>query len=297
MPPLLRTLRPHQWSKNLILVVPSILGQVWDDPGVATQVLVAVMAFSLAASGGYVINDLLDLEADRAHPQKRHRPFASGEISRLWGLVLGPLLVLAGAALGFAAVNAALGKLVVLYVIVAVCYSAFLKQKLLLDVIVLAGLYTLRLLAGGAAAGVEVSGWLLGFAMFFFLSLAFVKRLTEITSNTTGAAAGAESGRAYRPEDLDAFRSIGPAAGLLSILVLALYVSSDAVRQFYPHARELWLVCPLLLYWILRVWFLALRGELPYDPVIFAIRDRVSYIVVGAIGVILYVASMNESIF
>ena len=146
--------------------------------------LAAVIALSLAASGGYVINDLLDMDADRAHPQKRHRPFAAGEIPRHWGLVRGPALVLAGIALGMTAVNPAFGNLVVLYVIVAVSYSAFLKQQLLLDVIVLAGLYTLRLLAGGAAVGVEVSGWLLGFAMFFFLSLAFVKRLTELSANT-----------------------------------------------------------------------------------------------------------------
>ena len=290
MSPLLRALRPHQWAKNLILLVPAILAQVWSNAGVPTALLAALVAFSLAASGGYVINDLLDVEADRAHPEKRRRPFAAGEISRLSGTVLGVALVLVGIALGITAVNPAFGYLVVVYVVVAVAYSAILKQQLLLDVIVLAGLYTLRLLAGGAATGVEVSGWLLGFAMFFFLSLAFVKRLTEL-SGAVGSGAGATSGRAYRPEDLDAFRSIGPAAGLLSILVLALYIASDAVLLLYPHARELWLVCPLLLYWILRVWFLALRGELPYDPVIFALRDRVSYLVVAAIGAILYLAS------
>ena len=290
MSPLLRALRPHQWAKNLILLVPAVLAQVWNDPGVPSALLAAIVALSLAASGGYVINDLLDVEADRAHPEKRHRPFAAGEISRLWGVVLGVVLVLAGIGLGFRVVNPEFGYLVVVYVLVAIAYTALLKQQLLLDVIVLAGLYTLRLLAGGAATGVEVSSWLLGFAMFFFLSLAFVKRLTEL-NGAGSSGAGATSGRAYRPEDLDAFRSVGPAAGLLSILVLALYIASDAVLLLYPNSRELWLVCPLLLYWILRVWFLALRGELPYDPVLFALRDRVSYVVVAAIGVIVFLAS------
>ena len=247
MPALLEALRPHQWSKNLLLAVPALVGQAWLQPGVATQVLLAIAAFSLVASGTYLLNDLLDLEADRGHPDKRRRPFADGRLKPLGGQLGGPLLV---------------------------------------DVILLAGLYSLRLLAGGAAAGVAVSSWLLAFSMFLFLSLALAKRLTELE-----AAPHVESARAYRPRDREAFAAMGPAAGMLSILVLALYVSSEPIRSRYVEPDALWLLCPLLLYWIQRVWFQAQRGELHSDPVVFALRDRASYLVLAGMVAVVYFAT------
>lgn len=282
----MEALRPHQWSKNLLLAIPALVGQVWMQPGVITQVCLAIVAFTLAASGTYVLNDLLDVEADRRHPDKQRRPFADGRLTLMWGRIAGPLLVATGCALALVTLDSTTVRLLVIYVLASAAYSLWLKRVLLLDVILLAGLYSLRLLAGGAAAGVEVSSWLLAFSMFLFLSLAFAKRLTELE-----AAPHEESARAYRPRDRDAFAAMGPASGMLSILVLALYVSSEPVRSRYAQPDLLWLLCPLLLYWILRVWFVALRGDLHHDPVVFALRDGVSYAIVASMIAVFYLAT------
>ena len=285
---LLIAMRPHQWSKNLLLAIPPVFAQVWGEPQVIYSVSLAFLAFCLAASGGYIINDLIDVEADRRHPEKRHRPFASGELSPLFGTLWGPILLAAGIGLGFVAVNRSVGIIVTTYVVLSVVYSAYIKNRLLWDVILLAALYTLRLLAGSAAAEVETSSWLLGFSMFFFLSLAFAKRFVEF--DTVKSARSPESPRPYREIDLDAFRTMGPTSGLLSILVLALYINSDLVTKAYGNPKYLWLLCPLLAYWILRIWMITLRGELHYDPIVFALRDRASYAVVACIAIVLYLA-------
>jgi len=282
----IKSLRPYQWSKNLLLVVPPIAAQVWMQPGVLRASLLGFVAFSLAASGAYIINDLTDLEADRQHPVKRDRPFAAGQLQPALGLVAGPALLLAGLAVAFAGLNNLFGTVLLVYIFLALAYSLILKRRLLLDVIVLAGLYAIRLIAGGAGAGVEVSTWLLAFSMFFFLSIAFAKRLVELDF------AGADnSGRAYSAIDADAIRITGPACGLLSILVLALYISSDVVSAMYAEPRWLWILCLLMLYWILRIWFLAMRGTLHHDPVLFALRDGVSYLVGIGTLLVLYLAS------
>jgi 4-hydroxybenzoate polyprenyltransferase len=283
---LFKALRPHQWSKNLLLAVPPITAQVWMQAETMSTFLLAFAAFSLAASGGYVINDLVDIDADRNHPAKRHRPFAAGQLQPAAGFVVGPVLMLAGIALGFFGVNWDFGALLIIYLSLSLAYSFVFKQRLLLDVIVLAGLYALRLLAGGAAVTVEVSSWLLAFSMFFFLSLAFAKRLVEL--NTSAAD---NSGRAYSAIDNDAIRTVGPACGLLSILVLALYINSGPVSEVYAEPRFLWFLCLLMLYWILRLWFLAMRGALHHDPVVFALRDKVSYAVAVSALFVLYLAS------
>lgn len=280
-------LRPHQWSKNLLLAIPALVGQAWMQPGVVLHVCLAIVAFSLAASGTYVLNDLLDVDADRRHPEKRRRPFADGRLGAAWGRIAGPLLVAAGCGLALLTLDAKTVTLLVIYVLASAAYTLWLKRVLLLDVILLAGLYSLRLLAGGAAAGVEVSSWLLAFSMFLFLSLAFAKRLTELQ-----AAPDVDSARAYRSRDREAFAAMGPSSGMLAILVLALYVSSDPVRSRYATPDLLWLLCPLLLYWILRVWFIALRGDLHHDPVVFALRDAVSYAVVASMVAVFFLATV-----
>jgi len=285
-----RSLRPHQWSKNLLLAVPAVAAQIWMQPDVIRELVLAGVAFSLTASGGYIINDLIDLDADRGHPEKRSRPFASGQLPVSWGFATGPILLFSGIAVAYGAVNYAFGLVVVIYALLSAAYSLWFKRCLLLDVIVLAAFYALRLVAGGAAVNVEVSSWLLAFSMFFFLSLAFAKRLMEFDSSTQGDSS-LSSARPYSAVDRDAFRTIGPACGLISILVLALYITSDAVQAIYGAPQVLWFVCPLVLYWILRVWFIALRGELHHDPVIFALRDRVSYVVAAAILLVLFIAS------
>ncbi len=290
MPALLEALRPHQWSKNLLLAVPALVGQAWMQPGVATQVLLAIVAFCLVASGTYLLNDLLDLESDRGHPDKRRRPFADGRLNPLWGQLGGPLLVGLGCGLAVLTLSRDTVVLLLVYVLASAAYTLWLKRVLLVDVILLAGLYSLRLLAGGAAAGVAVSSWLLAFSMFLFLSLALAKRLTELETAPPRESA-LDRARAYRPRDREAFAAMGPAAGMLSILVLALYVSSEPIRSRYVEPDALWLLCPLLLYWILRVWFLALRGELHSDPVVFALRDGASYVVLAGMLAVFYLAA------
>jgi 4-hydroxybenzoate polyprenyltransferase len=283
---LLKALRPHPWSKNLLLAVPPITAQVWMQPEIILALLLGFAAFSLAASGSYIINDLADLGADRKHPTKRRRAFAAGQLEPIVGIVAGPCLMLAGVALGLFGVNRAFGALLIAYLVLALAYSFVFKQRLLLDVIMLAGLYALRLLAGGAAAAVEISSWLLAFSMFFFLSVAFAKRLVELDTSGT-----ARSGRAYSAIDGDAIRTVGPACGLLSILVLALYINSGPVSAAYSEPQVLWFLCLLMLYWILRLWFLAMRGALHHDPVVFALRDKVSYAVALSALAVLYLAA------
>jgi 4-hydroxybenzoate polyprenyltransferase len=280
---ILRAMRPHQWSKNLLVAVPPFMGQAWDQPAAVWATMLAFLALSLAASGGYLINDLIDLEADRNHPEKKRRPLAAGELSKTTCLITSALLILAATIIALVGLNLQFTGLLLTYILGSLAYSVVLKRFLLIDVFVLAGLYTLRILAGGAAADVWVSSWLLLFSMFFFLSLAFAKRLTALET-------GAEPERPYRNTDIAAFRSVGPASGMLSVLILALYVTSDTVRSLYNQPQLLWLLCPLMLYWILRIWFITLRGKLDQDPVVFALRDRASYAVMLVILIVVFFA-------
>jgi 4-hydroxybenzoate polyprenyltransferase len=273
----LRALRPHQWTKNLLVFVPlALTPQELFDPSKQLAALWAFLAFSLVASAGYLVNDLLDLEADRAHPAKRNRPLASGALPVAWGLGLAALLTLSGFGLALALTPPRFVAMLGLYGVMTLAYSAFLKRQLLLDVIVLAALYTLRVIAGAAAVVIDLTPWLLAFSLFIFLSLAFAKRYSELrllaTRNETHAR-----GRAYQVDDLDLVAMLGSTSGYLSVLVLCLYINSEVVRDLYRTVDALWFLCPILLYWISRIWLLAKRGELPGDPVSFAVRDPVSW--------------------
>jgi 4-hydroxybenzoate polyprenyltransferase len=267
---MVRELRPHQWAKNALVLLPMVLAPTTPSGHVLARGLLAAGAFSLCASAGYVLNDLLDLEADRAHPTKRTRPFASGALPVALGPVL--LVVLVAASFGAAVAFLPLGFVVMLllYFLGTLSYSLFLKRQLLLDVLILAGLYTHRILAGGVATGVEVSSWLLGFSMFLFTSLAFTKRYVELRGMT-----GDEKikNRGYSRTDLVMVTSMGTASGYISALVFMLYVESAAVRKNYREPSVLWLILPILLYWLGRIWLLAGRGQMQEDPVKFALRD------------------------
>ncbi|WP_010142080.1 UbiA family prenyltransferase [Oceanicola sp. S124] len=275
LPPLLRVLRPHQWLKNLLVFLPMLAAHALTA-GALVQSLLAFVAFSLVASSVYVLNDLMDLAADRAHPRKRHRPFASGALPLRTGLWLAPGLVLAGFALAlllgplFLAVMAA-------YYALTTAYSFRLKRLAILDICTLAGLYAMRVVAGGAATGIPLSAWLLAFTLFFFFSLAAVKRQAELVDN---AAAGREvaTGRGYRTEDLMLVSIMAVASGYLSVLVMALYVESEAVQALYATPQVLWGACGVLLYWLSRCVLLTHRGEMHDDPVVFALRDRTSQV-------------------
>lgn len=287
---LVESLRIHQWSKNLLLAVPAVVGQVIGRPGVALELFIAFIAFSITASGNYLLNDLVDTEADRRHPEKRERALASGRLPTAWAAVAAPLLIAGGLTMAWTLVNRPFAMMLAAYLVLALAYSKFFKRLLVLDVMTLAAFYAMRLLAGGAAVDVAVSSWLFVFSMFFFVSMALAKRLTELDA-LMQRQEERDAARAYVAADRGAFAGIGPASGMIAVLVMSLYVSSDTIRAHWAQPDFLWMLCPLLLYWVLRVWIFALRGELHHDPVVFALRDRVSYAVAGAVLVVLALAA------
>lgn len=282
----IRALRPHQWVKNALIAVPLLAAHGSRDAHSMLAVLLAIVAFCACASSVYILNDLLDLEADRAHQRKRKRPFASGDLSIAAGLAAFPVLLVLGVLIAlllpvkFQLVFAG-------YYALTCAYSFGLKGRVIVDAIALAGLYTIRVIAGAAAAGVPLSFWLLLFSVFLFLSLAFVKRYAELDALRRRQGLRAV-GRGYHVEDLAVLQSLGTAAGYLSVLVLALYINSPEVSALYARPKMIWLLCVLVLYWISRVWMKAQRGEMHDDPVVFALKDRPSL----AVGVLALITTM-----
>jgi len=271
---LVKEIRPHQWSKNALVPLPLLLAPEHADPGAVVSVILATITFCLCASAGYVFNDLIDIEADRAHATKFKRPFASGALPVIVGPPLFAALLVASFAL--AAVFLPVGFLVMLalYFVGTLTYSLYWKRILLVDVLVLAGLYTHRILSGGVATSIPVSAWLLGFSMFFFMSLAFAKRYVELKAMKSEDAL--VMNRGYGRVDLEMVTSMGTSSGLIAALVFVLYVDSPAVRANYSEPRLLWLALPVLIYWLGRIWFLAGRGLMQEDPVKFALKDKTS---------------------
>ena len=278
-----RALRVHQWLKNLLIFVPALAAH---EPSVGTwaTLVVAFACFSLCASSVYVLNDLCDLRNDREHPTKRRRPFASGAIPLRRGLVMAPVLLLAAMAWALT-VSGAFALVLGTYYALTLAYSLKLKRVMMLDVVTLAGLYGIRVLAGGIAVSIELSHWLVGFAVFLFLCLALVKRATELVAK---GAAGQEvlAGRAYAAPDLPVVEAMAAAAGFVAVLVLALYVNSAEVRALYASPSILWAACVVLIYWIGRILLLTHRGQMHDDPVVFAVTDRVSLSCGAAMAVI-----------
>ncbi len=270
-----KALRIHQWVKNLLLFVPLVLAHQIDGITLS-KALIAFICFGLVASSGYILNDLLDLEADRRHPRKRNRPFASGQLPIQHGLVLASTNVILALFLSVLVLPLLFAEMLLGYLILTMTYSLYLKKKLMVDVLLLGGFYAYRVVAGAVAIGVVISPWLIAFSIFFFLSLAFVKRYTELQGTELP---GKVAGRGYYTDDLAMIRVVGPSAGYISVLVLALYINSGEVRDLYSQPNWLWLICPCLLYWISRIWFLAHRGQIEDDPVMGAIKDKNSYLV------------------
>ncbi len=284
---LVKMLRVHQWLKNSLIAVPMVLSHEYFNGNMIWQCLLAFISFSAVASAIYILNDFFDLALDRKHATKRNRPFASGVLSIPFGLGAMAALLAIGIAAGLLLPIQFLGVLAG-YLVVTTAYSLSFKRMLLVDVLTLAGLYTVRVLAGAAATGVDVSFWLLAFSIFFFLSLALVKRYVEL--RTTAIPPGERiAGRGYRIEDQEIVAQAGMASAFSSALVLALYMDSVAVRELYPHPWLVWPLAPIVLYLTMRVWILARRDEMHDDPVVFIIRDWRSQIVV-AIGAALLVA-------
>lgn len=273
----LRALRLHQWLKNLLIFVPLLASHRLLDPTAFGSAALAFLAFSLCASGVYVINDLFDLDSDRAHPRKKERPFASGALPLKHGMLAAPLLL--AAAFGLALyVSPAFAAVLLGYMAVTSAYSFYLKRMVVIDVMVLAGLYTVRIIGGAAAISAPLSFWLLAFSMFIFLSLAMLKRYTELLDALSSGKAKA-SGRGYNVDDLPLIQSMGAASGYMSVLVLALYINSPESLELYSKPKVLWLLCPILLYWISRAWVIAHRGLMHDDPVVFAAKDRMSRLI------------------
>jgi 4-hydroxybenzoate polyprenyltransferase/phosphoserine phosphatase len=299
----LKAIRLHQWAKNVLIFVPLLLAHAWA-PGLIAGAAVAFLSFGLCASATYIVNDLLDLEADRQHPRKRRRPFASGDLSVLSGVAVIILFLAASFALArlVPRVVAALSPQFALikprhfllwlgiYFVTTLAYSLRFKRSVLVDVIVLSGLYTIRIVAGTAATGIAPSTWLGSFSIFFFLSLAFVKRFAELENlrERGGVSAG---GRGYHIADIEQLRSFGSASGYASVVVLTLYISTLDAAQLYNHTKRLWLLVPVLLLWISRLWLIASRGHLNEDPVVYAITDRRS-LLLGLVVVVIVLSAL-----
>lgn len=286
---LLKALRVHQWVKNLLLFLPLVMAHQWGDAERLLHVFVAFVSFCLCASSVYVLNDLLDLESDRRHSSKCRRPFASGKLPIATGLLIWPaFLVVALELSGYVSRNFFLVLLG--YWSLTLLYTFYFKRMMLLDVLVLASLYTIRIVSGGYAAEVPVSEWLLAFSLFMFFSLACVKRYSELF-NLSRLGVENSSGRGYRAADFPQIAQFGVVSGYLSVLVLALYLNSTEIRGLYAHPGLIWLACPIVLYWVSRIWLIAHRGELNEDPIVFALTDRTSY-VTGFLCMVLILLAM-----
>ena len=274
----LSALRPQHWLKNLLVFVVIFAAHLFIEPVLLGRTLIVFVAFCCCASGGYLINDLCDLTADRRHPKKRLRPFASGRLPLAYGLVMAPALVVAGSVLAWLLSWVTLGILL-LYFALTLTYSLRLKKIVLLDVLVLAALYSLRIVGGGVAIAIWSSVWLVAFSMFLFISLAFIKRYAELVTMRSIEGDHATA-RSYKLSDAELLASKGTASGYAAVLVLSLYIASGAVKTLYSTHQVLWCVCPLLLYWIGYLWLVAHRGEMYHDPLVFAVRNRTSRVLI-----------------
>ncbi len=283
---LIRAMRPHQWVKNLLVLAPLLLAHIISRSNFLSGVL-AFCSFSLAASGTYIVNDLLDTETDRHHADKRRRPFAAGDLSLLAGL--GAAILLFALALALTrGLPATFSAWLLLYVVATLAYSTVLKRIPIVDVLILSGLYTLRLLAGGAATQTHISNWLGGFSIFLFFSLAIAKRFAEL-ENLRASDSIPKNGRGYHLSDIEQLRVFGTASAFASVVIFANYINGLDVAALYRNPSLLWLIVPLMLLWLCRVWLLASRGQLHEDPVVFAITDGMSLAIgAGVIAVVLF---------
>jgi 4-hydroxybenzoate polyprenyltransferase/phosphoserine phosphatase len=285
----LRMLRPHQWVKNILVFVPLIAAHQVDALNLAGLSVIAFIGLSFIASGTYILNDLLDMESDRKNRTKKQRPITSGRITVPCALVTSIALISIGIFFGFY-VNTALMAAFAVYLVTTLNYSLWIKRLVLIDVLVLSGLYTLRIFAGAEATGIPLSNWLLSFSLFLFTSLAFLKRYVELQDH--GQVSQEKiSGRGYAPEDIETVRLLGIGCGLLSVIVLALYIDLREVSELYSKPKLLWFLCPLFLFWISHIWVAAGRGLVHQDPVLYAAKDRSTQIVALFFLFTVYLAS------
>lgn len=288
----IRALRLHQWLKNLLVFVPLLAAHKAGSISNLVQIFYAFLAFSTCASAVYLLNDLLDLDSDRQHVRKKLRPFASGAIPLKHGLTLIPVLLAISIALSMLLPNLFL-IILIAYFLMTVAYSIRLKKQVIVDVMILAGLYTMRIIAGAAAIQIKPSFWLLAFSIFIFLSLALIKRYSELLI-TLAANKKEPAGRGYSVDDLPVLMSIGVSTGVCSVLILALYLNTPETYILYKNSIWLWLIPPILLYWTSRMWMKAHRGQVDDDPIIFAAKDWQSLVVLFLTGCIFILAVMSN---
>lgn len=287
----LKALRVHQWLKNLLLFVPLLAAHQIGNAQSLGLLVIAFLSFSLCASSVYIINDLLDLESDRSHPSKRFRPFASAKLSVLHGVFAAPLLIGASFLLGTVVGLDFLIALLV-YLFLTLTYSFSLKRLVLVDCFILATLYTMRIIAGAAAVSVSLSFWLLAFSIFIFLSLALVKRYAELLVHFREGKNSAH-GRGYLVSDAPLLQQLGVSSGYISTLVIALYLRSENVISLYAQPLAIWLLIPILLFWVSWVWLKSCRGEMHDDPIVFAVKDRVSLAVAAITATVFIYAAIG----
>lgn len=286
---ILKAMRVHQWAKNVLIFAPALFAHRILEPQILIAIITAFFAFTFTSSSVYLLNDLLDLDSDRRHLDKKRRPFASGDLPLHFGLLLTPLLFVLGmgiaATLGMKFLGVLLG-----YYVVTLAYSLRLKEVVLADVLILAFLYAWRVFAGSVATDIKLSSWFLAFFGFLFLSLALVKRVGELI--LTQKNAGMENKRrGYRVADLTQLISFGSSSGYISVLVLCLYANAEQNSGSYARPEVIWFVCPFLLYWVSRMWLKAHRGEMHSDPLVYSLKDRASYIIIAIMAIIWLVAS------
>ncbi len=285
----IKAIRVHQWAKNTLIFVPPLLAHS-VRANVMLSAVLAFICFSLCASGTYIINDLLDIEADRQHPRKRKRAFASGNLSAASGMAISAVFLAASLTGAILLLPHSFVGWLLLYLVTTLAYSLALKRIVILDVVVLSALYTLRMLAGAAATDTYISPWLAAFAVFMFLSLAMVKRFSEL-QNVRSAGTQLSNGRGYLLNDIEQVRSFGTSSAFAAIVIFSVYIGQPEVHDLYHHHVRMWLMTPLMILWLCRVWLLASRGELDEDPVVFALTDRMS-LLMGAAAVAIALASM-----
>lgn len=289
--PLLKALRPHQWLKNILIFIPLLAAHQLTDAALIAHALLAFVLFSVVASAGYLFNDLLDLESDRAHPVKKSRPLASGELPIHLGIVAIPILFLIAFSISALLLPWAFTAVLAAYAVMTIAYSQYFKRLGMVDTLVLALLYTLRIIAGSFAGGLVPTFWILAFSVFLFLSLAMVKRYAELLAARNDGRDGKAGGRGYFPSDLEILASLGISAGYLSVLVLALYIQDVRTIEMYRTQELIWLACPILLFWINRTWLITHRGQMHDDPVLYAVKDRTS-IVTGLLFATVFILAM-----
>jgi 4-hydroxybenzoate polyprenyltransferase len=284
----IKAIRVYQWLKNLLIFIPIITSHSFHSLKLMLLTTNAFFAFSMIASSGYVINDLLDLNSDRRHPRKRLRPFASGRLSIKSGVALAVILFSVGIFVA-SKLNVPFFITFLIYFITSFSYSLYFKKVVLYDVFILALLYSIRVIAGGMVSGIAISFWLIAFSTFLFLSLAFVKRYSELMNIKTNTDLK-DRGREYFISDLNLLQIMGIVSGFMSVVVFALYIDSPVVNQLYTHPQFLWGISLLFLFWISRIWITTNRGEMTDDPILYAVKDVRSYFIFILIGIMLVLA-------